>query len=229
MASRKKYNPFNRYWNQEDGLSGMLTLLIVMHFIIIPVFGSNSFFIIILNVFWTLFLIAGIFSLSSSIKQAVLISIIPLLFVGFRWISVFNTGYFVLYAELLFTILSLLLLVVLVLKKVFEPGPITIHRVIGSVVVYMLLANLWAVVYLFIHSQLDDSFNITLSTFEMDSLIANFTYFSYITLTSTGFGEITPIHPVARSLVQAEAVIGIMYPIVLIGRLVSDANYYTKE
>lgn len=229
MASGKKYNPFNRYWNQEDGLSGMLTLLIVMHFIIIPVFGSNSFFIIILNVFWTLFLIAGIFSLSSSIKQAVLTSIIPLLFVSFRWISVFNTGYFVLYTELLFTVLSLLLLIVLVLMKVFEPGPITIHRVVGSIVVYMLLANLWAVVYLFLYTEIDGSFNITLSTFKMDSLTANFTYFSYITLTSTGFGEITPIHPVARSLVQAEAVIGIMYPVILIGRLVSDANYYKKE
>ena len=52
-------------------------------------------------------------------------------------------------------------------------------------------------------------------------------YFSYITITTTGFGEIVPLHPFARALVQVEALVGVLYPVILIGRLVSDVN--TKE
>lgn len=223
-----KYNLFNRYWNRENGLSGMLVLLVAMHFFIIPLLGSNYFFVVIINIFWMLFAIAGIFSLASSNKQAVTIAIVPILFVACRWIGIFYNGYFILVADILFTIANFILLITLVLMKVFAPGPVTIHRVIGSVVVYMLMANLWCVTYLFLYTEIEGSFSITLSSFDSDSLTANFMYFSYITLTSTGFGEIVPVHPLARSMVQAEAMAGIMYPVILIGRLVSNVNYSRK-
>ena len=48
-----------------------------------------------------------------------------------------------------------------------------------------------------------------------------FMYFSLVTLTTVGFGDITAAHPVARSLVTLEAVIGTLYPAILIARLVS--------
>ena len=224
-----KYRIFNHYWDQENGLSAMLVLLVAIHFFIIPLLGSNTLFVIIVNIFWVLFAIAGVFSLASSNKQAVKIAIIPILFVSCRWIGSFYNGYFILFAEVLFTVANFILLITLVLMKVFAPGPVTIHRIIGSVVVYMLMANLWGAIYLFLYTEIPGAFNITLSSFESDSRTANFMYFSYITLTSTGFGEITPVHPLARSMVQAEAVTGIMYPVILIGRLVSDANYHWKK
>jgi hypothetical protein len=54
-------------------------------------------------------------------------------------------------------------------------------------------------------------------------------YFSYITLTTTGYGEVLPLHPFARSMVQLEALTGVLYPVVLIGRLVSDAGSIQKK
>lgn len=221
----KEHRFFSRYWRQESGLSAMLVLLIGMHFFIIPLFSNNAFFIIILNIFWTLFLMSGIFSFATSKKQTALLMIIPILFISCRWISVFNTCDFILFADLLFTLLSLIFLIILILIKVFESGFITIHRVVGSIVVYMLLANLWCVVYMFLFTEMQGSFNMNLSSFKTESLSSSFMYFSYITLTSTGFGEIIPIHPIARSLVQAEAVTGVMYPVILIGRLASNATY----
>lgn len=224
-----RYRVFYRFWTQEKGFAGMLALLCIMHFLLIPLFGSYSSFILILNIFWTLFLTTGIFSLASSKRQALKITVIPVLFIICRWISLFKTDSIILYADILLTAFTFLLIIVLVLIKVFEKGPITIYRVIGSIVVYMLLANLWCICYLFFFDEVKGSFNITHSAFELDSHIASFMYFSYITITSTGFGEIVPIHPLARSMVQAEAVIGVLYPVVLIGRLVSDANYFNKE
>lgn len=220
----KKYRFLNRLWDKESGLSGMLVLLFIMHFILIPIFGSNSSFMVIINIFWMLFLIAGIIYLSKSRKQRLLFIIIPFMFILFGWITVFEQTPFVLFADIFFTIATFGLLIVLVLKKVFEPGPITGYRVIGSIVVYMIFANLWSAIYLFIYEHIPGAFQITLPVFESNSLQANFLYFSYITITTTGFGEIVPLHPIARSMVQIEAIIGVLYPVILIGRLVSDAN-----
>jgi hypothetical protein len=220
----------NRFWNQDNGLSGMFVLLALMQFVLIPLFGSYSSFMVILNVFWMLFLLAGIFSLATTNKQALLISIIPLLFIIFSWINVLEATPFILIVELILSISTLLLLIVLVLKKVFEPGPINAHRIIGSIVIYMLMAQLWTVAYIFFYEHIPGSFQLTLPPFESNSSIANFLYFSYVTISTTGFGEILPLHPLARALVNVEAIFGVLYPIVLIGRLVSDAkvNYQNK-
>lgn len=224
MKKVKKYLVFNRFWNQESGLSGMLMLLSIMHFVLIPLFGSYSFFSAVLNVFWMLFLTAGIFALSKNKKQAITFSIVPFLFIVFSWISSFNPSQFSVVFYLILSICTFLLLIILVLYKVFEPGPITAHRVIGSIVVYMLIANIFSIIYLFFHEYIKGSFQISLPPFQSNSLESNFMYFSYVTITTTGFGEIVPLHPMVRSLVQVEAIIGVLYPVILIGRLVSDAN-----
>ena len=224
---QKKYRFLNHLWTKESGLSGMLILLFVMQFVIVPVFGSYSSFMVIINIFWMLFIIAGIIALSKSSKKTVFLIIIPSLLVIVNWIVIIEKSPFLLLADVILTIATFGLLIGLVLVKVFEPGPITAYRVIGSIVVYMLLAHLWSVIYLFIYQNVPDSFQITLPAFESNTLEANFMYFSYITITTTGFGEIVPLHPFARALVQVEALVGVLYPVILIGRLVSDVN--TKE
>jgi hypothetical protein len=52
---------------------------------------------------------------------------------------------------------------------------------------------------------------------EMDTML----YFSLTTLTTTGFGDITPVHPFARSLANLEAIIGQLYPATILARLVT--------
>jgi hypothetical protein len=48
-----------------------------------------------------------------------------------------------------------------------------------------------------------------------------FLYFSIVTLTTLGYGDITAVHPVARSVVMMEALLGQLYPAILIARLVT--------
>ena len=51
--------------------------------------------------------------------------------------------------------------------------------------------------------------------------IAGYSYFSLTTITTTGYGDIVPIHALARSLANAEAVFGALFPATLLTRLVS--------
>lgn len=53
-------------------------------------------------------------------------------------------------------------------------------------------------------------------------------YFSLTTLTSTGYGDILPVHPAARSLANLEAVIGQLYLAILLARLVSQHSSNVK-
>jgi hypothetical protein len=229
MTNKMKRRILKNIWANESGLSGMLVLLLVMHFILIPIFGSHALFSIMLDIFWMLLLTTGIFSLAKNKRQAIIISIVPFLFIVISWISTFNKTTFIQTTELILSVLTFVLLITIVLIKVFEPGPVTIFRIIGSVVVYMLIANLWSIVYIYIFNNIEGSFQITLPPFETNSLQANFLYFSYITLTTTGFGDIVPLHPLARSLVQVEAMIGVLYPVILIGKLVSDNTSKPKN
>ncbi|MGA8675026.1 MAG: ion channel, partial [Candidatus Acidiferrales bacterium] len=56
----------------------------------------------------------------------------------------------------------------------------------------------------------------------LDQLSAKITYFSFATLTTIG-SEITPIDPFARSMTTAEAIVGQLFPAILIGALVAMA------
>jgi hypothetical protein len=58
--------------------------------------------------------------------------------------------------------------------------------------------------------------------FEDNPALANSVfYLSFVTLTSTGYGDLVPVHPIARSLCNVESVIGQLYPATLLARLVT--------
>jgi Ion channel len=53
------------------------------------------------------------------------------------------------------------------------------------------------------------------------ALASSLIYFSFVTLTTTGYGDVFPLHPIGRSLCNLEAVIGQLYPATLLARLVT--------
>ncbi|HEY7534991.1 MAG TPA: potassium channel family protein, partial [Thermodesulfobacteriota bacterium] len=61
--------------------------------------------------------------------------------------------------------------------------------------------------------------------YELD---AKLLYFSFVTLTTVGYGDITAVHPVSRSLAMLEGLIGQLFPAILIARLVSMELYYRR-
>lgn len=62
-----------------------------------------------------------------------------------------------------------------------------------------------------------------------EALQRQWSYFSFITLTTTGYGDITPVHPVARLLVMLEALTGQLYLAITLARLVSLKVAHQKQ
>ena len=109
-----------------------------------------------------------------------------------------------------------------VAHAVYAPGRITIRRLQGAVVLYLNLATIFASAYHLIWEIRPGTPSpISARRGHNPSEIAVMLYFSFTTLTSTGFGDIVPVGPFARSLANLEAVVGQLYLATTIARLVT--------
>ena len=104
--------------------------------------------------------------------------------------------------------------------EVFRPGEVNGHRLRGAIAVYLLIGFIFGLAFILVEHWIPGSFQgLTLDDFEQG--IDRAIYFSFVSLTTLGFGDITPQGRLAESLVVAEAIIGQLYLAILIGRLVS--------
>jgi hypothetical protein len=109
---------------------------------------------------------------------------------------------------------------IVVTQAVFRRGRVTYHRIVGAILLYLLIAVAFAALFAFVG--LSHQGAIKGIPFDDDqSLASALFYMSFVTLTSTGYGDIVPVHPLARSLCNIESVIGQLYPATLLARLVT--------
>ena len=95
------------------------------------------------------------------------------------------------------------------------------NSLIGAVCVYLLLGLIWALVYeMFAFVWPRDSFQGL--SLQGDSIpLGNFLYFSFVTLTTAGYGDITPLNPMVRTLAYLEMITGQFYMAILVSGLVA--------
>jgi hypothetical protein len=118
----------------------------------------------------------------------------------------------------------LLILVFMTLKRTLRPGPVTVYRVLGGIAGYLLIGYVWTFAYQLVVEYAPDAIHIGGRTAEVLSRQpSQLIYFSFITLTTVGYGDTYPVHPVVRSLAVAEALVGQLYLAILIGSLVGMA------
>ena len=126
-----------------------------------------------------------------------------------------------------FTLGSLLVLAAcaslqaLLLRRVLRDGRINLHRIMGAIGSYLLIGLVFAQAYRLLAYYIPGAFTHNGALSAYDNLSDSLHYFSFITLTSTGYGDITPVHPYARSLATLEALAGNLFLAVLIARLVA--------
>jgi hypothetical protein len=109
-----------------------------------------------------------------------------------------------------------------VARAVFGPGEVTYHRIMGAILLYLVIGATFVALVTFVGLSVPDAFS-GIAIEDSPALPSNFIYFSFVTLTSTGYGDIVPVHPFARSLCNIEGIIGQLYPATLLARLVSLA------
>ncbi len=211
------FSKFIRFWNEDRSLTITMVLLLLFIFFLIPILSLGRSGEIFIKIIYSVMLLTGILSVAKHKKYVFLISIFAIIAFSVNWLSDVEHASSVLIVNDFAAILFNFFFAIAILIKTFQPGDITFQRIEGSIVVYLLTGLIFAYIF---HA---------ITLFAGPSSINNirgadlkeFLYYSFVTLTTMGYGDITPVHPLARSLSTFEALIGQLYPAILIARLVS--------
>jgi len=131
-------------------------------------------------------------------------------------------------------VLALYLFIIrLMLNRIFYTKVVTVNIIVLGLCTYLLLGQIWMLFYAPLAAYDPGAFSQPIVTEGSDAGLT-LTYFSYVTLTTLGYGDISPVSPWARALAMLEALTGTLFLAVLISRLVgtyrsgSDRERLTK-
>jgi hypothetical protein len=100
------------------------------------------------------------------------------------------------------------------------PGVVTVHRVLGAIALYLNIGLMFGTIYALVWNFIPNAFTNIPSGARWQAE-GTLVYFSFVTLTSTGFGDVIPVQPIVRTLTNVEAIIGQLYPATLLARLIT--------
>ena len=205
-------------WQSQANLAFFLALIVGLGFVL-PVlgFGKND-EILYSDFVFSLLVASGVaiawgrpwlFGFAAFVGSATL---------AVRWMAFFTPTLALQVWMGIWSIVAILVIALVLLSQVFRPGPVTSYRLQGAIAVYLLFGVGWAHAYHLTGLLHPGSFNTPAG--EIPSVL-DWAYFSFITLTTVGYGDITPVKPIARTLAMGEALAGQLYLAVLIARLVA--------
>jgi hypothetical protein len=158
--------------------------------------------------------------LTGSAKQKSWIVILILAFLSFIlfWLKLFFTSEMILRVDIILKILFYICMIFIITRDFYKSDSVSRDTISAALIGYLLLILFWANLYFFLELLYPNSFTVTHEAILSDPSILR--YFSFVTITTLGYGDIAPITSQARSLAVSEAFIGQMYVAVLIARLV---------
>jgi hypothetical protein len=215
----KRISRFRERW--RDPLLTIITILITaMLFVAAPLQASGINLIHLFGFFLAIAIIVSVFVMSGSLF-AVIFLLIAVGMAGTATVVRLKTpSTFDIYLLAGSWLIMGIILGWVVARQVFARGKVTYHRILGAILLYLVIGMTFASLFTFVGLIFPNSF-LRLSFEDNISLPSNLIYFSFVTLTTTGYGDIVPVLPFARSLCNLESVIGQLYPATLLARLVS--------
>ncbi|MBW2172161.1 MAG: two pore domain potassium channel family protein [Deltaproteobacteria bacterium] len=208
------YIPFTRI---QIGRFLFLFISIVLVFVLRPFLESLVGIRLLVSIFFTLILLSGVFAVHQS-KGPFIAALIMALLAGvglwsYRLTEITAFGVMSHIVSMLF----LGYLAAVILGHIFKEKEITADMIMGAICVYFLLGWLWADIYGLLEMLKPGSFRPSqgpgVETWD-------YVYFSFVTLTTLGYGDVTPVSSAAQSFAILEAVTGQLFIAVLIARLV---------
>jgi hypothetical protein len=218
IRARMRHRQTSRLWSSDWSLTVLLVLLLANIFAL-PILFSDLWGRLASRAILSLAIISGLAATVHSRRLILLGWAFTLIGFLVGWEDAAHPDFRLRLLNDVSALILLGLMIVLIVRQVFREGPITMHRVRGSVALYLLIGLVWAIAYDLIEVVQPGSFGVA-AGFHGSGLAA-LGYYSFTTLTTLGVGDVLPVSPVARSLTLLEALIGQLFPAILIARLVS--------
>ena len=200
----------------QIGRSLFLLISILLFFVIRPFLTERVGIAYLMEIFLLLIFLSAVYAIRQK-KSVFILALFLVLVMEILQLYSYLKG--IPSLDMLSKILGGLLLAytaAIILFHLFREHRITGDMIMGAICAYFLMGLVWAFAYSTLEFFQPGSFQMPQGTVNQ----ATFAYYSYVTLTTLGYGEITPISAPARSFAILEAMIGQLYLAVLIARLV---------
>ncbi len=201
-------------------LSGLTFILLIVVFVVAPLHAAGAISAEGYG-FVTIVLLASCVLMQSTHWLAIIALVIGVGLGGAA--AIFRASLpssFDLYLDAIAWVVISVTLILVFASAVFAPGPITYHRIHGAVLLYLTTGMTFVGLYTLVGLSSPQAFS-GLSVSEDRRYVSSAIYYSFVTLTSVGYGDIVPVHPIARALANVEGIIGQLFPATLLARLVT--------
>ena len=195
-------------------LLGALVLLLIISPLIEDA-GTEG---IVLSVLFTLVLIVGTLVVSRVIRDLLVVLVLSATWLYLTWLHPVWSGSLLDEVSGLVLAVCTLYMAAVLLFSVIRAERVTHDVIGGAIAVYFLMGIAWAVIFVLIEGVEPGSFS--LAEAGKGTIWDQLLYFSFATLTTLGYGDVSPLSAVARVWEVLEAVCGTLFLAVLISRLV---------
>ncbi len=214
------FEKLRKFWIEDVSFITLLIMLIFIIFIIPTLLHEELLGVLFLNIMFILIFFIGIWS---SIDKTWII-IASVLFLSHVTLKIFRLNDSTLesyLAEKIFSCLNVLAFIFINLRLLFRDDFFNIYRIIGAVNVYLLIALFGAFAFHSIDMIFGSSIDGDVILRGNEGDFVEYIYFSLSSLTTVGYGDINPVNPTAKMLSVFLSAIGLLFPSIVIARLVS--------
>lgn len=175
-----------------------------------------------------LVMLSGVASVSRGPTTRVAAGVAACAAIALRWMTHLNPAPGIARASSAASLLFMIMLTGVILLRVFTEHRVTRNVIRGAIAGYLLFGITWSILYTLLDQTVPGSFS--MAGVEGADRQERLIYFSFITLTTVGYGDITPAHDISRICAVTEALVGQLYPATLLARLVSlEVSHRERE
>ena len=216
---RKLIKNFQSYWLSDASFVSLLVMLITAVFVLPVVMEISGHGVLLFNILLLSVFFSGIFST----RNVWLIAISAILFsihLTLRLIRFGENPYSFFVLENVIGIANAMVFIFINLQLLFRDRIVNAYRIVGAVNVYLLMALMGALALEVIHAATGVSLGGNVVLNGQDEDYVHFIYFSLVSLTTVGFGDIYAVSTSARMLATFLSTVGVLFPAIVIARLV---------
>ena len=208
----------------------LLLAAVVLNILLVPLLASintgptDHTGSILIDLAFTLLLVVLVFTAGHNKTLKISYVLLALAALVFSWANLGTSNHEIDFYRNLFSFSALSVAMVLVIVEVFSDDCVTMDTISGALCAYLLLGLTFTSIYAFIDIIQPGSFistvNATAVDLSSDRAGLDRIYFSFITLLTVGYGDITPLSHAAKLFTIIEGFFGQVYLVVMIARLV---------
>ena len=208
--------PFSQICFKHRFLYLFISLLAML--ILGPFIEGFPYLRILFGVFISAVFISAVYAISEKRHSTIIAVLLVLPTLTFTWISYFVDSVSLHLASRFLIVLFFLFIIINILGFISRQDEVTKDLIIGAAVVYLLMADMWAFVYQILETLRPGSFAVPDGPLQNSQLL--FDYYSLVTITTLGYGDVTPLTSVASTLSTLEAIVGQLYLVIMVAWLV---------